>query len=100
MFVAIWRFTTQDPAAFEQTYGPQGLWAKLFAQSEDYGGTDLLRDGEVYLTLDWWRSREAYDRFKSAHAAEYAALDAQCEALTVSEEKIGEFLAALAGSSE
>jgi hypothetical protein len=100
MFVAIWRFTTSDPAAFEQAYGPQGVWAKLFAQSEDYGGTDLLKDGDVYLTLDWWRTREAYDRFQAEHAAAYAALDAECEALTVTEEKLGEFLAALAGSAE
>ena len=34
----------------------------------------------------------------SGHAADYAALDVQCEALTTSEEKVGEFVAALSGA--
>ncbi|HYI11907.1 MAG TPA: hypothetical protein VEK57_22820 [Thermoanaerobaculia bacterium] len=89
MFVVIWRFTTATPAEFEREYGPNGSWATLFGRSEDYGGTDLLKDGDTYLTMDWWLTRAAYEQFRIDHAADYAALDARCEALTASEESWG-----------
>ena len=91
MFIAVWRFTTNDATAFEQHYGCDGTWAQLFRRSADYVRTDLLTDGAVYLTLDWWTSREAYDAFKREHAGEYARIDRECEALTVSEELVGYF---------
>jgi hypothetical protein len=91
MFVAVWRFTTDDAAAFEQHYGRDGTWAQLFRRSADYARTDLLTDGTAYLTFDWWTSREAYDAFQREHAEEYARIDRECEALTVSEERVGYF---------
>lgn len=91
MFVAIWRFTTNDPETFERHYGPAGTWAKFFASDADYIRTDLLKDGEVYITLDWWRSRDGYERFRTEQAADYGAIDTECEAFTTSEQKIGEF---------
>ena len=90
-FVAIWRFTTDDRGAFEEHYGPRGTWAQFFRRSPDYLRTDLLRSGEGYLTLDWWRSREAYEAFRTTEASEYAAIDATCEAVTETEEKVGEY---------
>jgi quinol monooxygenase YgiN len=44
-----------------------------------------------FLTLDFWDSREALDRFRKAFSAEYAALDAHCESLTEREREIGRF---------
>ena len=90
MFVAIWRFTTSRPHEFERHYGTDGSWARLFRRDASYVRTDLLRDGTSYVTLDWWESRDAYDRFRGRHAADYAALDRTCEAVTVEEEKLGE----------
>ena len=92
MYVVIWRFHTDDPAAFERHYGPDGTWAMLFRNSPDYIRTDLLRGDTHYLTLDCWTSRESYDAFRHEHAAEYARIDALCEALTTSEEKVGEYV--------
>ena len=91
MFVAIWRFTTARPDEFERHYGPDGTWAQLFRRDASYVRTDLLRDDASYVTLDWWASREAYDGFRERHAADYAALDRTCEAVTVEEDKLGEF---------
>lgn len=95
-FVVIWEFSVEPEArpAFEKAYGPNGNWAQLFRHSSGYLGTHLLHDVERpgrYLTLDRWVSREAMLAFKQAHAAEYQALDRQCEALTKQELLVGEF---------
>jgi len=92
MHVVIWRFTTNHPAAFEDLYGPDGTWAQLFRHSSGYVRTDLLKGADAYLTLDWWASSQSYDEFRHEHANDYAAIDALCEAVTVTEEKVGEFV--------
>lgn len=91
MFVAVWRFTTNDARAFEEHYGPEGTWARLFRRDAQYVRTDLLRGADGYLTLDWWSSRAAYESFRTSHARDYAEIDALCESVTTSEEKIGEY---------
>ena len=95
-YLAIWRFEikAESRAPFEEIYGPDGAWARLFRQSPDYRGTKLLRDLSRpgrYLTLDHWSSREAFHVFKQEHATEYATLDKQCESLTEREAMVGEF---------
>jgi hypothetical protein len=91
MFVIVWRFTTGDSAAFEEHYGPDGTWARLFRRSGDYVRTDLLKGPDAYLTLDWWASLEAYNAFREQYADDYAKVDAACEAVTTFEEKLGEY---------
>ena len=97
MYVIVWEFTIRAEGAneFEAIYGPQGEWAVLFAKGEGYRETKLLRDisnPSRYVTLDFWTSREAYERFRRAHEGDYIALDQRCERLTVKEHKLGEFL--------
>ena len=91
MYVVVWRFTTDDPAAFEEHYGPNGTWVQLFRHSEDYVRSDLLKGADAYLTMDWWTSLAAYDAFRERYAEEYARVDQACEAVTTFEEKLGEF---------
>ena len=53
-----------------------------------------MRDVErerVYFTLDFWETREAYEKFKRENAAEYEQIDKECEGMTVKEVKIGEY---------
>lgn len=93
MMVAIlWRYTVapaQRPQ-FEEVYGANGDWAALFGRSPDYLGTSLLRcDDGAYLTIDSWRSEAAWEDFSSRFAEDYAVLDAACDALTESEERMG-----------
>jgi len=97
MYVIVWEFIIRAECAneFEAIYGPQGDWARLFAKTEGYRQTQLLRDTNHplrYVTLDFWTSREAHDRFRREHEQEYMALDERCERLTVKENKVGEFL--------
>lgn len=93
LFVAVWRFRPHSGRErdFEHAYGPDGPWSRLFRSDPDYVRTDLLRAGDAYLTLDWWRSREAYDAFREEHAQEYARIDAEAEELTSAEELVGSY---------
>lgn len=96
MFVTLWEFEVKRGCEefFESLYGPEGAWARLFRRDPRYHGTRLLRDaarGRVYLTLDFWESREAHEEFARAHAGDYQALDRECELLTARETRIGVF---------
>lgn len=98
MFQILWQFdTTEDQAAaFAETYGPAGPWVAFFREAAGYRGTELFRRTVAppcFLTLDRWEKRAAYESFRRERAAEYAALDAACEGLTVRER----FLAAWEG---
>jgi ribosomal-protein-alanine N-acetyltransferase len=95
-FTAVWEFqvTGEKARAFEKTYGPRGDWARLFRQGQGYIRTQLIRDPDTpgrYLTLDFWTSRLAYQRFKRQNRAAYNALDKRCEKLSQNERLIGEF---------
>ena len=96
MFLALWEFEVKPGSEekFEEVYGADGAWAKLFARDEAYRGTRLVKDAErerVYLTLDFWETREAYEKFKKENAVEYERIDKECEGMTVREMKVGEF---------
>jgi len=45
----------------------------------------------MYLTLDSWNSREAYEKFMATRREEYKALDAAGEELTSNERRVGWF---------
>jgi len=95
-YLIIWRYDVHPAArdAFEQAYGPNGDWAALFRASPDYLGTQLLRDvaePDRYITIDYWRTAEAFAAFKTAWHDSYAALDDQCARLTIAETLLGNF---------
>jgi heme-degrading monooxygenase HmoA len=92
--VILWEFRVRlgSEADFESAYGSEGAWVRLFAQGDGYLGTELLRHSSVprrYATIDRWRSADDFAHFRRAHAAQYAALDARCEAWTETETQIG-----------
>jgi len=100
--VVVWRFRVpaERRAEFERVYGPEGDWAALFRSAEGYVGTNLLRsldDHGAYLTIDRWRSRDAYERFLQDFAAPYEALDRELEGLAVEETRLGAFEAVADG---
>jgi heme-degrading monooxygenase HmoA len=94
MFAILWRFEVINAhrAAFEATYGPTGEWARLFARSGGFRGTELLRaeDGS-YLTLDVWRAKADFEAFLADHRPDYEALDRSTEGWTRAEHRIGEY---------
>lgn len=95
-YACVWEFVV--PAArraeFEIDYGPDGRWVALFRSAPGYLGTLLLHDDAMpgrYLTVDRWRSVDDYHAFRATHAAQYEALDRECEGLTLAERSIGSF---------
>jgi heme-degrading monooxygenase HmoA len=96
MFIVVWQFeiAEENIAAFEAAYGSNGLWAQLFRSSQDYQGTELLRDAYVpgtYLTIDRWASENAFRAFRKEHDADYESLDRSCDALTSRETRVGAY---------
>ncbi len=92
----IWEFVVKDGsnAAFEKFYGADGDWAELFRRGSGYLRTDLIRDkynSQRYFTIDHWRCREDYFKFRKVFNAAFEELDKHCDHLTVLESKIGEF---------
>lgn len=94
MFVRVWIYSVEAPkrARFEEAYGADGDWARLFALGDSYLGTELLR-GEPgrYVTIDRWRDESDWRRFLDRHGESYRALDRECESLTADETEIGDF---------
>ena len=95
-YLIAWEFRPRPGSEkeFEKAYGPNGLWAQLFARNQGFIATELnrdLKDPHRYLTLDLWASRDAFERFKAEHQSEYQVLDQQCEALTDQETELGRF---------
>lgn len=67
---------------------------RLFRHSPGYIETLLLKDRSTsgrYLTVDRWRSEEAYTSFRDEFAQQYAQLDRECERLTTHEALLGAF---------
>lgn len=78
--------------AFEHAYGPNGPWVALFKRHAGFVRTRLFRhntDPNIYLTIDVWETKQAYDRFRSENADEYRRLDAQLSMLKLEEHLLG-----------
>ena len=95
MFVVIWEYEVRPGSepAFEALYGNDGAWLALFRQAPAFIGTELLRDEQTgwYLTIDRWRSAADYAAFLDAHAVQYSQVDAQGDALTIAERRLGRY---------
>ena len=66
----------------------------MFRRSEGYIKTELLRDvtdERRFLTLDYWKSEEDFNRFRKQHLADYERLDKEFEGLTEQETRLGAF---------
>jgi len=100
--VILWEFVVQPgrEADFEAAYSPAGAWARLFALSPDFLGTELLHSkthARRYMTLDRWASAESFQHFRETHDAEYLALDKTCSELTENEVEAGAWLGMVTG---
>ncbi len=93
-FVVTWLYRPRpgEVDEFERVYGSDGPWAELFGRSPGYLGTELYRDGDAYLVLDCWDSRDAHDRFQRTFDAEYGVLSTRSERLHEEETKLGAFV--------
>jgi hypothetical protein len=67
---------------------------RLFSSDENYRETRLMRDPfrpAIYVTLDFWDSRNAYEKFMATRKQEYKEADAVGEELTSNERCVGWF---------
>src|SRR5215469_3313233 len=95
-YVIVWEFMVKPGvgAEFVEKYGPEGAWARFFRQSEGYIRTELVKDVAAerrFLTLDYWKSEEEFNRFRKQHLAEYERLDKEFAGLTKQETRLGAF---------
>ncbi len=95
-FAYIWRYEI-DPhfrSEFLAAYNPRGEWVQLFSRDPAFLGTALFRDfdnEDVYVTIDYWRSKIDRDSFRKRFAAEFDSLDSKCEKFTKDEQLFGDF---------
>lgn len=93
MYLIVWEFTVapEHRAEFVRRYASDGDWARLFARSSEFQGTQLIADEHDpgrFLTIDRWSAPGGWERFTAAHGDDYAALDRRCELLTRTERRL------------
>lgn len=94
MFLVLWEFEVKPGSEqeFVKVYGPGGNWDSLFRRDANHRGTRLFRDmarPRLYLTADYWHSRDSYEGFLQAHKTHYESLDAASDDLIQTERRIG-----------
>jgi heme-degrading monooxygenase HmoA len=94
-YAYLWEFqvAADHQAEFERHYGADGTWVALFRQHPGFLGTSLLQDRgdpQRYVTIDRWRSKEAFRDFRAQFASQYEALDEKCAGLTIKESSLGQ----------
>jgi heme-degrading monooxygenase HmoA len=95
MYAIVWEYEVKPEAEarFRSAYGPDGPWATLFGASPGFMGVDLYRADDAagrFLTIDRWRSRDAFVEFMSRNAEAYAALDEKFGDMTLRESRLGD----------
>ena len=96
MFVILWEFEVKPGSEerFENVYGTDGTWVRLFQRDPHFRGTQLRRDParpHHYFTIDLWDSETAYRKFLEANQALYLELDQSNGELTSQERHILSF---------
>ena len=94
MYFTIWEFHTKPgfERNFEEAYGQNGIWDRLFRQDEEFLGTDFLKCSEMnghYITIDRWSSEDAYRKFKERMKNEIKSIDDRLSKLTDHEAPLG-----------
>jgi heme-degrading monooxygenase HmoA len=95
MYYIVWNYTVEKAKQpeFEKEYSRGGTWFKFFEPCDDYLGHELIRseDGQTYMLIDKWMSKDDYEGFLKGHQLEYDALNAKFAGLYQSEIKVGTF---------
>ena len=93
MYQVIWEYKAKPKTVskFEELYGPKGERVKLFSQSKNYQGTELLLDDEgdlSYITIDFWESESAYNDFMQTSKEKYDLLDQKGNVFVKSKKRV------------
>jgi hypothetical protein len=93
VWIRVWEYDVVPSARaeFEQAYGPDGAWARLFASSGGFRGTELFASStspDRYLTIDRFDDAADWDDLQAAKSEEYRRLDAELEHLTTKQREL------------
>ncbi len=94
MAVNIWKFHVREGHAGDFVRMNQEDWPKLFGLSPGYLGGGIGRntdDPNVYVTMDRWTSKKAFDDFLGTYGNDFETLDALHKEHYESSEHIGFF---------
>jgi heme-degrading monooxygenase HmoA len=91
--IRVWEYDVPEEsrAEFERRYAADGDWARLFASSAGFHGTELFTSLSVpgrYLTVDRFADEEAWRSFLREHEDAYHRLDLATESLTTDEREL------------
>jgi len=95
-YLRIWKFRppTGREEEFAAAYSPDGDWARLFSIADGFIETQLLRPaqpGGWWMTVDRWRSEQAFEAFEAERGDDYRRLDAELEGCAGEEVFVGAF---------
>jgi heme-degrading monooxygenase HmoA len=87
-YLRVWQYVTTPDRVddFVAAYGSTGTWARLFAQSPGFLGTELFRSEDApdaFITVDRWQDEQHWTAFLQQRREAYEALDAALAPLTV-----------------
>ncbi len=93
MWIRVWEYDVVPSARaeFERAYGPDGAWARLFASSSGFRGTELFASStspDRDLTIDRVDDAAAWDDLQATKGEEYRRLDAELEHLTTGQREL------------
>ncbi|SMD32567.1 hypothetical protein SAMN04488029_0915 [Reichenbachiella faecimaris] len=97
MYRVIWRYRVESERIkdFLKVYDSKGDWVQLFSKSPDYVKTELFCETEtnqMFITIDYWTSKEAYQEFYKKHKKEVDLIDALGDNMTSLEERVAELM--------
>ena len=95
MKIRVWEYDVPESARtdFERVYGGQGDWARLFATSPGFLGSELFASTSEpgrYLTVDRFTDEAAWLAFLAEHRDAYERLDAECGSMTTGERELAD----------
>ena len=78
-FITTWKYKVKSEKRneFEKLYEKDDNWVKLFRNIRINIKTELIKDlnnNDIYITLDYWKSKEAYYKFKDATKQEFSKI--------------------------
>ena len=96
MYTILWKYRVQpkNQELFEQEYGANGAWSKLFCTSQNYSKSILSKSDDskdTYILMDIWIDKNSYERFIEESKSSYENLSLKFENLYETEEKMGSY---------
>ena len=88
----IWKFRVREGCDDDFVRMNAHDWPRYFGRSQDYRGTAIGKNADephVYVTIDEWVSKSAFDRYVEANRQEWDELCARHAELFASAEHIG-----------